>query len=135
MSDGALADTSVFVGREQNRLTAKGMPTTLAVSTVTIGELKLGVLAATDPHIRATRLRTLTSALALDPLPVDDVVADAWAELRITLRGIGRKLAANDSWIAATALAHRLPLATQDADYEGIPGLQVIKLNQSFLDG
>ena len=84
--------TSVFVGREQNRLTAKGMPATSAVSTVTIGELKLAVLAATDPHTRATRLRTLTSALALDPLPVDDVVADAWAELRITLRGIGRKL-------------------------------------------
>jgi hypothetical protein len=128
MSDSALADTSLFVGREQNRVTSKDIPSTLAVSTITIGELKLGVLAATDPHVRATRLRTLTAALTLDPLPVDDVVADAWSELRITLRGVGRKLAANDSWIAATALAHHLPLATQGADYDGIPGLQVIKL-------
>lgn len=128
MSDGALADTSVFVGWEQKRFTSGDMPASLAVSTITIGELKLGVLAATDPHIRATRLRTLTAALALDPLPVDDIVADTWAELRITLRGIGRKLAANDSWIAATALDHQLPLATQGADYDGIPGLRVIKV-------
>lgn len=128
MSDSALADTSVFIGWEQNRVDSKSMPTALSVSTVTIGELKLGVLAAPDPHIRATRLRTLTAALMLDPLPVDDAVADAWAELRITLRGIGRKLAANDSWIAATALAHQLPLATQNADYDDIPGLQVIKV-------
>ena len=126
--DSALADTSLFVGREQQRFATNDMPKALAVSAITIGELKLGVLAAADPHTRAMRLRTLTSALALDPLPVDDAVADAWAELRITLRDVGRKLPLNDSWIAATALAHGLPLATQDTDYDDIPGLQVIKL-------
>lgn len=126
--DVALADTSLFIGREQQRCGGLQMPKALAVSAVTIGELKLGVLSATDPHIRAVRLRTLTSALALDPLAIDDAVSDAWAELRITLRDTGRKLAANDSWIAATALAYQLPLATQDADYGDIPGLQVITL-------
>ncbi|HJP78790.1 MAG TPA: PIN domain-containing protein [Pseudonocardiaceae bacterium] len=126
--DGALADTSLLIGWEQQRFSSHEMPKTLAVSAVTIGELKLGVLSATDPHIRAARLRTLAKALALNPLPVDDVVSDAWAELRITLRDIGRKLAANDSWIAATALAYQLPLATRDADYDDIPGLNVIKL-------
>jgi hypothetical protein len=44
------------------------------------------------------------------------------------LRDIGRKLALNDSWIAATALAYQLPLVTQDADYDDIPGLHVIKV-------
>ena len=34
----------------------------------------------------------------------------------------------NDSWIAATALAHGLPVATQDDDYDQVPGLQVVKL-------
>jgi predicted nucleic acid-binding protein len=124
----ALADTSVFTGNEQKRFTREALPGALAVSVITIGELKLGLLAATDPHISAERLRTLSDALALDPLPVDDAVADAWAELRITLRDAKRKLGVNDTWIAATAIAHSLPLATQDADYDDIPGLHVIKL-------
>ena len=34
----------------------------------------------------------------------------------------------NDSWIAATAIANRLPLVTQDGDYDGIPGLLVIRV-------
>jgi predicted nucleic acid-binding protein len=126
--EAAIADTSVFIGREQNRFPTTAMPRTLGVSTITIGELKLGVLAAIDPHTRAARLRTLSDALALDPLPVDDGVADAWAELRIMLREAGRKMPANHSWIAATAIAHELPIATQDADYDDVPGLTVIKL-------
>ena len=52
----------------------------------------------------------------------------AWAELRIRLRESGRRLGANDSWIAATAIAHDLPLVTQDRDYDGVPGLTVVAL-------
>jgi hypothetical protein len=55
-------------------------------------------------------------------------VATAWAELVATLRTIGRSMKLNDSWIAATALAHELPVATQDADFDHVPGLNVIRL-------
>ncbi len=34
----------------------------------------------------------------------------------------------NDSWIAATALANGLPVASQDSDYDDVPGLRVLKL-------
>jgi hypothetical protein len=34
----------------------------------------------------------------------------------------------NDSWIAATAIAHGMPVVTQDDDYAGVPGLEVIRL-------
>jgi predicted nucleic acid-binding protein len=34
----------------------------------------------------------------------------------------------NNSWIAATAMAHRLPVVTQDDDYDGVPGLDVIRI-------
>jgi predicted nucleic acid-binding protein len=123
----ALADTSLLVGLEQGRVSPKALPA-LAVSVVTIGELKFGLLAARDATIRARRLRTLQDALGLDPLPVDESVSDAWAELRVALRSAGRRLEANDSWIAATAIAHRLPLVTQDSDPDGVPGLDVVKL-------
>ena len=32
----------------------------------------------------------------------------------------------NDSWIAATAIAHDLAVASQDSDYDEVPDLQVI---------
>jgi predicted nucleic acid-binding protein len=34
----------------------------------------------------------------------------------------------NDSWIAATAIARQMPVATQDDDYDEMPGLSVIRL-------
>jgi predicted nucleic acid-binding protein len=40
----------------------------------------------------------------------------------------GRPAPVNDSWIAATAIDRGLPVATQDDDYEGMPGLDVIRL-------
>jgi predicted nucleic acid-binding protein len=34
----------------------------------------------------------------------------------------------NSSWIAATAIAHGLPLVSRDADYDDVPGLHVIRV-------
>jgi predicted nucleic acid-binding protein len=95
------------------------LPDELAVSVITVGELRAGVLAATNVEVRDRRLTTLMAVSALDPLPVDDRVAEAWARLRILLRDTGRRMPVNDSWIAATALAHRVPVVTQDDDYAG----------------
>lgn len=123
----ALADTSVLIGLEQDRIKVAALPA-LALSTVTIGELKLGLLSARDVASRATRLRTLQNAMRLEAIPIDEQVADAWAEMRLNLRAASKRLDANDSWIAATAIAHGLPLMTQDRDYDDVPGLTVIAL-------
>ena len=124
----ALADTSLFIALEQERPLRDRVPETISVSVITVGELRLGVLAATDAVTRARRLRTLTRVEALEPLQVDPVVAAAWAELRIALRDEGRKMPLNDSWIAATAIAHDLPVVAQDTDYDGVSGLAVIRI-------
>ena len=124
-----LADTSVFVARESGRaLRAERLPDRLSVSAITIGELRAGVLAATDVDIADRRLSTLQAALALDPIPVDEAVAAAWARLRVSLRDHGRRIGVNDSWIAATAIAHDLALVTQDDDYDDLPGLVVVRV-------
>jgi predicted nucleic acid-binding protein len=121
-----LADTSVFVAAESGRrLDVGALPDELEVSVITVGELRQGVLAAPDLVTRDLRLRTLTRVLELAPLPVDDRVAEAWATLRTLLRDRGQRLPVNDSWIAATALAHRIPLVTQDADHVEVPGLDI----------
>lgn len=126
MSDG-LADTSLFIAHESGRpLRAEALPDRLAVSVITIGELRAGVLAAGDLETRDRRLATLTAALSLDPVPVDEPVAAAWARLRVTLRDLGLRMGVNDSWIAATALALGVPVVTQDDDYVHVQGLAVI---------
>ena len=127
MSRG-VADTSVFIARESGRpLDQAALPDELAISVITAGELRVGVLAAADVRTRDRRLATLTVALALDPVPIDDAVAEAWARLRLLLRDSGQRMPVNDSWIAATALALELPVVTQDDDYVDLDELAVIK--------
>jgi hypothetical protein len=126
VSDG-LADTTVFIAHESGRpLRADSLPDRLAISVITIGELRAGVLAAVDLETRDRRLSTLTAALALEPVPVDERVAEAWARLRVILRDAALRMAVNDSWIAATAISLGVPVVTQDDDYVEVPGLAVL---------
>lgn len=128
MSRG-LADTSVFIARESGPpLDTRALPDEVAVSVITIGELRAGVLAAGDVDTRDRRLATLTAALELDPVPVDGSVAAEWARLRVRLRDSGQRMPVNDSWIAATALALGVTVVTQDDDFPDLDGLHVTRV-------
>ncbi len=128
MSRG-LADTTVFIARESGRpLDTGALPDEIAVSVITIGELRAGVLAAVDVESRDRRLATLTAALALEPMPIDASVAESWARLRLLLRDSGQRMPVNDSWIVATAMALGVSVVTQDDDYVRIAGLSVVKV-------
>lgn len=125
----ALADTSIFIGLEAERFD----PTQLdgyewGVSAVTLGELRLGVLRASSPDVSARRLATYQLAQRFQPLEVDESVAEHWALLVARLRAAGRKAPINECWIAATALAHDIPIVTQDGDYDAMPDLKVHRL-------
>lgn len=127
-TDLALADTSLLIAVEQERPLSGRPPERVAVSVITIGELRLGVLAAQSGPRRAQRPEALSAAEVVDPLPVDAQVAHAWATLRLALRDSGRRLPINDSWIAATAIANGVPVASRDGDYDDVPGLHVIRV-------
>jgi len=128
----ALADTSLFVGPETRRFHASQVTGyEWGISAITLGELRLGVLQATSPEAVSRRLSTFQLAQRFEALPVDGAVSDAWALLVSKLRDAGRKAPINDSWIAATAIAHRIPVVTQDSDYDHMPDLEVIKIRVS----
>jgi predicted nucleic acid-binding protein len=127
-----LLDTSVFIAAEVQRpLEAQLLPEELAVSAVTVAELHVGVLAATELDTRARRLATLESLAGIEVLVIDEAVAASWALLRVHLATAERRLNVNDLWVAATALAHRIPVVTQDDDFgpvEGAGGLEVVRV-------
>jgi predicted nucleic acid-binding protein len=120
MSVGLL-DTSIFIARENGRPLGE-LPDRVAVSVVTIGELQIGVLNATDDDVRARRAETLALARAADPIQISEAVMVSWARLVADCQraGVHRTVKLTDSLIAATAVEHGLSVVTQDADYEQI---------------
>ncbi len=116
-----LLDTSVFIARESGRALGE-LPDRVAVSVVTIGELQLGVLAASSAGQRARRGETLALARAADPIPISEAVMVSWARLVSDCRdaGVQRTVKLTDAFIAATAVEHGLPVITQDDDFETI---------------
>jgi predicted nucleic acid-binding protein len=128
-AERALADTSIFIGLEAERFDpARFDGYEWGVSVITLGELRLGVLRAASPDVSARRLAAYQLAKQFQPLELDEAVSEHWALLVARLRAAGRKVPINDSWIAATALAHDIPIVTQDGDYDAMPDLKVLKL-------
>lgn len=124
----AVLDTSVFIAEEQERPLAT-LPEEVAISVATLAELELGVLLATDARTRARRLGTFTRARELvTALPIDEPVTSSFAALVAELRQDGRTLRVQNAWIAATALAHDAAVCTQDADFDEVPGLAVLRV-------
>ena len=113
-----LVDTSVVIDLE--RLDSDRLPEELAVSALTMAELAAGPHAADDPAERARRQdRLQRSEVLFDPLPFDAEAARAYGLVYAAVASAGRKARgprAVDLLIAATALAHRLPLYTRNGD-------------------
>jgi len=92
--------------------------------------LSVGPLIARTEHERAARQAHLQQAEAdFDPIPFDAAAARVFGRVAASLRRAGRKPAARayDALIAATAMAHELPLYTcNPGDFAGIDGLRLI---------
>ena len=93
----------------------------------TFAELAAGPHAASDDDERGRRQDRLQWAGSIwDPLPCDGDVARAYGRIYATLKGTGRSSRSRfaDLLIAATALAHALPLYTRNpGDFTGLEGL------------
>ena len=124
-----MLDTSTVI--RLGRLTeAAVLPDEPLITAVTLAELSVGPLVASDERERAARQAHLQQAEAdFDPLPFDAAAARAFGQVAASLRRTGRKTAAcaYDAMIAATALANALPVYTCNADdFDGIDGLEVV---------
>ncbi len=117
-----LLDTSLLITIHEK--TAPILPdeaTDVAVSVVSVAELTIGVLAATDPDIRAQRLATLSAVeRSYEPLLIDTDVAHTYARLVVKIKASGRKPRVMDTLIGATAIVHECTVATRDEDFHAL---------------
>jgi hypothetical protein len=106
------------------------LPAEPLITAVTLAELSVGPLVASTDAERAARQAHLQQAEAdFDPLPFDAQAARAFGRVAASLRRSVRKVNARayDAMIAATALAHGLPVYTCNPnDFAGIEGLDVV---------
>lgn len=106
------------------------LPREPLISAITLAELSVGPLVATDEAERAARLAHLQQAEAdFDAIPFDSAAARTFGQVAASLRRSGRKSAARayDAMIAATAIANDLPLfTTNPGDFANIDGLRVV---------
>jgi tRNA(fMet)-specific endonuclease VapC len=98
-----------------------------AISVITVSELLHGVHRATGAHRNRRRAFVEHLLAELHAIPITDRVARVHADVWAGPAQRGALIGAHDLWIAATALAHGLAVATGNADeFSRIPGLRVI---------
>jgi tRNA(fMet)-specific endonuclease VapC len=122
-----LLDTSVVL--DLGVISPDDLPAYPVISAITLAELSAGPAVATTEHQRAQRQIVLQFAeSSFDPIPFDASCARRFASVASSLRASGRtgRSRGLDALIAATALAHDLPLFTcNERDFRGIDALEV----------
>jgi tRNA(fMet)-specific endonuclease VapC len=93
-----------------------------AIPAVVLGEFRYGI--AESRHRRTYEAWLDAHLSGFEVLAVDEQTAVAYATIRVELRRTGRPIPANDTWIAALALQHRLPVLSRDQHFDVVPGLE-----------
>lgn len=106
------------------------LPEEPVITTVTLAELSVGPLVATNDRERTRRQAHVQAAEAsFVPLPFEVPAARAFAGVAASLHSAGRKTGARayDAMIAAVAIANGLPVYTcNPVDFAGIDDLVVV---------
>jgi tRNA(fMet)-specific endonuclease VapC len=94
---------------------------------ITVSELLHGVHRAEGDRWVHRRAFVEHLLAELEAVPISQPVARVHAEVWAQTRARGEAIGAHDLWIAATALAHGLRLATRNIrDFGRIPGLSLL---------
>jgi len=94
----------------------------LHISILKVGELLTWARRRDAPRRRLVGIEALMSELVT--VPIDEKVAEVFAELRAKRLDTGQLTPSTDLWIAATAISRELILVTHNTrDYEQVPGL------------
>jgi tRNA(fMet)-specific endonuclease VapC len=132
---GVLIDTSVLIDAERDSRVFEQLPESSrhAISVITVSELLHGIHRATPDHVRIRRQVVVEALLGvIEQLPITSRIARLHSQIWAELQAKGGIIGAHDLWIAATALAHGLTLATANAgEFKRVPGLELLPIGAS----
>jgi tRNA(fMet)-specific endonuclease VapC len=115
---------SAFVDGQPEVGTILSRQNRAAIPVIVLGEFRYGMMAS---RFRKTYEEWLEVHLRhFDLLPITVETTLPYASLRATLKGLGRPLPANDAWIAALAMQHRLPILSRDEHFDGLSDVRRI---------
>ncbi len=113
---------SAFVDGEPEVGAILSLQQRAAIPVIVLGEFRYGILGS---RYRETYEEWLKANLRdFDLLAITPETTLPYAALRATLKRLGRPIPANDAWIAALAMQHRLPILSRDAHFDAVPDLQ-----------
>ena len=94
----------------------------VALPVIVLGEFRYGI---SGSRYRARYEQWLDQHLRdFEVLGVTESTTLSYARVRTSLKKLGRPIPANDAWIAALALQHRLPVLSRDERFDAVPGLR-----------
>ena len=91
------------------------------VPVIVLGEFRYGI--ALSRHRAAYEAWLQAHLPRFEVLAVTEATAAAYAGIRVALKQRGTPIPANDAWIAALALQHRLPVASRDPHFDVVPSV------------
>lgn len=96
----------------------------IAVSSITVGELAMGVRLSEHPSREAAKVEAFLAPINI--IAFDEPIAREWAAIAIELRKQGTPIETEDAMIAATARLHELTLVTGNTrHFARIPNLKL----------
>jgi len=96
----------------------------LAMSAITLGELRHGAEKSQAPATASSAIDQLTSAIRV--MEIGDAVAAQYGKIRARLELAGQIIGNNDLWIAAHALAEGWILVTNhEREFKRVAGLKI----------
>lgn len=100
----------------------------IGVPAIVLGELRAGFRLGGGGAGEEARLSEFLASPVVALVPVDDDVAQCYADIAADLRRAGTPIPANDVWIAACAAHTGSTVLTADAHFERVRRIGVLRL-------